>query len=859
MRKVPHSLREFAVLVTVVMAVVGCSGAGSSGCSAMTPLPSRFTGAKTDNALNIRLSPQGINYLNTNWRALIEMFAPGAVLNLPIACSKQNFSVIGDVWVADQGDAAGAGRLDGKCEARDRPANVAVRVTGFQIVPGANNTLNASVTLDLSTGKIFLFNPHALCDLKCSVDFASTRAAPGVNTVSATVAFSIDTKWDKLLAFNVTTINGTQVCGASGAPAKPQCFDPSDLRLDSEGGPCSVACDAADFDVVKNFVLGLVSPMLQDKIKEVVGNQQCEQCGAGKPACPSMPGATSTCNASTSTCMDGAKCVPRFLGVEGRIGLGGLLGNFGVAADSSLDLSVAAGSSVRVDTGINLGTRAGVQPVKVANCVAPQAAPPMTMVNAPNFDAEATPGSGYHVGIGLASPFLNQTLHQVQQSGGLCLQMSSATVGLLTTGLFKTFLPSLGKLATRDGKDAPMLIALRPVKPPTVAIGKGSFNPTTKKPEEPLLTLGLTELTVDVYAMLDDRFARIFTLSADVSLPLSLIFNGCSSVQPAIGDLKMAITNVKTSNSEMLAEDPKVLADLIPAVIGLAEPALATALKPFALPPVGNFKLKVNEVKGIGQVTGSGVYNHVGLYASLLPMNAACATAAPQVTAALKRTQVPEASRMVATGRGLPVPSAVLDVRALGLSGTPEFAWRVDEGTWSTFFPAPGDELEVSHPAFLLQGRHVIEVRARMAEDAHGISEPVKVGFLVDWQAPEVFLEADRATDRVVVRASDVVTSGERLEFAYRVGEGGFGAFGPAREIALGAIEAQGGVTVQVRDEAGNVGEKSLRFASQSLRDPSADLDAQGAQPQGAGCSVAAGPAVLLGALALVLRRRRAR
>jgi len=309
---------------------------------------------------------------------------------------------------------------------------------------------------------------------------------------------------------------------------------------------------------------------------------------------------------------------------------------------------------------------------------------------------------------------------------------------VLNTGLFKTFLPSLGNLATVDGKDAPMMIVMRPASAPTVAIGKGTFDPVTKKPIDPLITLSMPNVSIDFYAMLSDRYARLFTLTADIALPLSLIFEGCDSVTPAIGDLKMLITNIHTANSEILAEDPMVLTDLIPAVIGLAEPAVTSALKPFALPALGSFKLKVNEVKGLGAISGTANYNHLGIYATLLPLNGQCATGAPLTTVALKRSVIPDAKLMVATGKGLPWPQAVLDVHALGQNGTPEFAYRVDHGTWTTFLAAPNDELLVEHPAFLFQGLHHIEVRSRMAEDPHGISNPASVGFMVDWDPPSV-------------------------------------------------------------------------------------------------------------------------
>jgi hypothetical protein len=862
---------EFVGVTLGLSLALSCSGAGGA-CGGLGMLPTgRYVGPKTDNAINLRLSPAGINYLNSNWQELVKMFAPTGTLTVPIACMKQNVPVLGDVTIADQGSATGSGKLDGDCTAADLPANVMVTITGFLLTPKAPDVLEGSVSISLDTGKIYARTETGnsaaclfLSKPECSVRYNTAATTPATNKVTASIKFAIDTKWDKWLSFEVLTpLRGTAVCGASGAPAKPECLDPADIDISGENTCGDILCGAADWAPLKNLLLGLISPVLQTQITKAVAAQSCEQCGTGKPACPQFPpGAASACEAASSTCKDTAtsKCVPRFLGVEGRMALGGLLGNFGVPADSMLDLSVAAGSSVSVDQGVNIGTRAGLSAVTVAPCVPPQAAPPMVAIPAPNLDMGADPTKGaYHAGVAISSQFLNLSFHQAHQSGALCIQMNSSTVGLLNSGLFKTFLPSLGKLATRDGKDAPMMIVLRPDKAPVVDIGLGTFDPVTKKPIEPLLLVKLPDVTVDFYAMIDERFARLFSLTADISLPISLIFNGCSSVTPAIGDLKMLIANIRTSNSEMLAEDPKVLADLIPAVIGLAEPAVASALKPFALPALGQFKLKVNEVKGIGNVSGTKLYNHLALYAEMKPLLAACAVSSPKTTASLKRSEIPGAEQMRATGKGLPIPRAVLDVHALGKTGTPEFAYRVGDGTWSTFFPAFNDELVVEHPVFLIQGLHTIEVRSRVAEDGHGISEAVRVGFMVDWEPPEVKLTADREHDLLTLSARDVISPVEKLEYAFQLGSGEFSEYGPARDIGLSAIESKGGVTVRVRDQVGNVGEAKWRALSSSIRPEEEITSAVPGGSQASGCSTALADVSLwsMGLLAIAALRRR--
>ncbi len=861
---------RFFTLVVAAAIAAGCSGSGT-GCTTLTPLPGRYVGAKNDNAVNVRLSANGINYLNANWRTLIGLFAPGASLSITIPCAPIS-TPVGDVAIADTGSAfcndSSCGRLDGQCTSADVGSTVTATITGFALVPHPPDSLDATLQLQINTSDIPLASKSsnfALCiglsRFECAVRFNTASTGPSDNRLKATVKFTIDNTWDKLLGFQVTALKGIDVCGASGAPPAPDCLQPGDISLNGQNTCGTVYCGLADLDIVKTALLQLVASPLQTQITALVAGQSCESCGsAGQLSCPTAAnGTTSSCVAGRCVGPNGA-CVPRFLGTEGRLNLASLLGSFGAPADAQLDLSVAAGSSVLFDQGLSLGTRVGLKPVTVAGCVVPVDPPPMEPLTAPDFDREATPGSGYHVGLGLSANFLNAAFWAAQQSGALCLQLTSQSTTLISTGLFKTFLPSLGKLATRDGKDAPMLIALRPARPPTVSIGQGTYDPVTKKPIKPLLTVIWPDLNIDFYAQFDDRQARLFTLTADLQLPLSLIFEGCDTVTPALGDFKMLISNVRHSNSEMLAEDPQVLGDLLPAVVGLAEPAVAKALTGFALPSLGSFKLKVNETKGLSAIAGTEAYNHLGLYATLLPTNAMCATASPKFAATLKGQHLPQAKSMRLDGRhALPIPEAVFEVHALGKSGTAEFSTRVDHGLWTEFATVQGDTLTVAHPRFLIQGQHTIELRTRVSEDPHGVSPPTTVGFMVDWDAPELSLTADSAHDRLIVEAHDVISPSERLRFAYRVGTGALSEFGPAREISLSAIEQQGGVTVQVQDELGNLAEAVYRVPTISEH-PDTPTGATPSSDQGnaaAGCSTTAGGELLvLAALALARRRK---
>ncbi len=859
--------RHAGFMFVALLVGLGCSGTGSS-CGGLTPYPAgtRYMGPKNDNAVNIRVSPQGIIYLNTNWRTLIEAFAPGQLLQVPVACTVQNVAVLGDVVIADQGSGTPvSGRQNGSCTSADAPANVQVQVQGFSLVPRSPDTLEATVTVRINTGAIYFATVDeslAICSffsgVKGNVSFDSARNSPNTtNRMRAQIKFSIDQRFDKLLAFEVTSIDGTEICGASGAPGQPDCIDPGDLDIDGDNNCGSVWLTAANWGPIKNTVLRLISGPLQDQIKKAVGGQSCAACQTAADCPPRTDGNSAAVTCTDNVCMSGGKCAPRFLGIEGKLSLASLLGSFGAPPDAELELSLAAGATAQVNTGLNFGTRVGIKPAMVSSCVPPQAEPPMTAVNFPDFDGEATPGSGYHVGLGISSNFLNNAFWAAQQGGALCLNLSTENVGLINSGLFSTFLPSLGKLVTRDGKDAPMMVVLRPARPPTVVIGEGSYDPVTKKPIKPLLLLTMADLSIDFYAMLDDRQVRLFTLTADISLPLSLIFEGCDKVTPALGDVRMLIANIRTGNSELLAEDPQVLADLVPAVIGLAEPALASGLSGFSLPTLGEFKLKVNEAKGVGRIAGTDAFNHLGIYATLMGVNDSCAVSAPRLSASMKRVVMPAAADMKLTGaQALPWPQAVLAVDAAGKPGTPEYSFKIDNGLWTDFAPVQNNELLVTHSRLLMQGPHVIHVRVRTSEDPRGVSGPQTVPFLVDWDAPRVFLTPDAANDRLVVVARDAVSE-ERLEFAYQVGASAQSAFGAAREISLSAVEAQGGVTVFARDEYGHVGQSTWKGTQIALRpDAVADVAPTADIAAPTGCSTGGAGLFLLGLVGLLRRRK---
>lgn len=846
--------------------LVGC-GTSCEGCGSLEPFPDggRFVGEKMDNAMNVRITDAGFGVLNSNWQVVLGQVAPGQQLVVPLPCTLQSFSLLGNVAIADEGSmgctAESCGQLDGRCDAQDVPRQIPVTFSSLRLDPKSPDEVEVTVNATVATGKIMVdtvSRNHLLCafqnPMKCGVDFDTRRADVTYNELRLALQFAIDTRWDRLMRLTVTTVGGSQVCGSAGALPKPACLDPADLVISSEAACTGLGspCDAVDWEPVKAFVLGFVVNQIKKTLQETLDEQTCQTCGTGLPPCPQLPGASSTCSGGLCVDTTTQKCVPAIFGADGRLPVGTLMSAAGVPTGSALDLSLALGGSASADTGLNLGLRGGARALFVPSCVKPLPAPPLQSLAPPLFDADA-PGL-YAAGVSVSRQFMDHLFHHAHQSGAMCLTVSSATFAQLDSGLFRPVLPSLGKLVG-SGVEVPMQVVLRPQEPPTVHVGRGTYDPVTNKPVDPLLRVDAKNLEVDFYALLDDRFVRLFTLTADVSLPMSLVIQGCSSLSPVLGDLRGAVTRVTAINSEILAEDLTVLESLVPTFIALAEPQLSTQLTRFDIPPFGVFKLKLLEARGVGNVPGTQSYEHLGLYAHLLRTSAACAVSGLSVRAQLARSVIPP------LGASPPSvwPSAFLRVSTEGRPGTAEYSVRINRGLWSELYrPNAQGELEVTHPAFLLQGRHHIEVRARVAEEPHGLSAPVEVGFTVDQEAPALSLREDRLNDRLVVEASDRLTSEAALQFAYRLAdEQTWSDFGPARLIALSAVEARGGVLVRVRDEAGHVSEATWRTPTVARRPEENEVLPAPAQ----GCAAAPGElaatcVVLLAAVRLASRRK---
>ncbi len=701
-------IRRSWVFAWCCAALWACAGPSGCACGGFTPLPQgSFTGTKMNTAGSARLSAQGFSALNANASTILDTFAPGGQLVVPVPCSTQDVALgplsLTKLAVADTGDlycaAESCGRMDGICDARDVGHTVTLNFTGLTFAPKSPDVLEAKVTATVQTGRLPISstnNSFLLClsnaRAKFTVDLDTARAPPASTELAIDIKFAIDTKWDQLLSLEVSNIGNTQACSGSTVP--PNCIDPNDMEILNEG--CS-ALNIASLSAVKSLLINQLTASLKTQITKALSEANCAPCGP-MGQCPTVGTATSTCEIDAGVCRDTMtdKCVPALIGLEGRLEVGQALGALGAPVDSAIELSLGAGgSAAATTTGLTVGLRGGAKEIAVASCVAPLTRPAPMMLPLPDFDLDAP--APFDVGLSVSGQMISEILFRAQQSGALCLELGTDTVSALESGLLSTLLPSLGLLT--DGKNVPLRVVIRPVHPPTAVVGEGTVD-ADGKPLAPLLRLDWRGLEIDVYALLDDRLARLFTVSADLSLPLGLTLDGCSGVTPVVGSLMGAVTNVSVKNSETLAEPLTVLQNLVPSLLTLAEPSLAQGLTAFTIPAFSGFQLKLLGARGLGHVTGTTTYNHVGLYAQLLSGGQMCKAKAKQLSSELVRSAVKSQ-----------------DAASLEAMVGRRYSWRVDGGLWSTWQePNSMGRLELQHPRLLLGGDHVIEVRTEAGE-----------------------------------------------------------------------------------------------------------------------------------------------
>ncbi|MCC6748450.1 MAG: hypothetical protein IT371_12375 [Deltaproteobacteria bacterium] len=762
--------------IAVLATAAACGSSGCQGCSTQ-PIPGGFPhAARFDNAMQVRVTPTALRFVESNFNTLLTKLVPGGL----------SFDIPPTGCTSDDQKLCCGGA---KCTAT-------ATLDKVSLTPSAPHNLDLAIQARIKTNKI-QYEKKVLTWFTCDVTLDSAKSDPPAVTLAANVQFS--TQFMDGYKLNIT-------------------------RTSSE---------------IRDFQCGDI---------EITGAWYCT---VADWLCPLFRGSIETqLKGTIEKAVDGLLSgLPK--GQEGRVDLASFLARFSPATSGQLDFLLwGGGYSEAEQGGLSLGVLGGFRAPTHNPCVprcegpgAKCAAPPKpTIPRSTTFRGNVRPdGKDFDVGIGVHQQSLIQAAYAVFDSGTLCLDVGTKSVEQLTSDLFGLLVPSLAALTA--GKSVPMVLAVRPRQPPTVSLGKGTSHkdPTGKTViDDPLLTITAKEFGLDIYALLEDRPVRIFTVLGDLTVPVLLTVDANGALQPVLGDLTKAFTNIQIENSELVSESPGQLAKLFPTVVSLAANFLASGFDPIKLPEVQGISLLLDE----GSITSTDAQQVLSIFGklSLLKVVTGGTTAsapAPRLETevALEEVLLPETRAFsVAERRGTDrPPTAILRLgarRPAGAEGPVEWTYRVDGGFFRPFVQS--SRLEVEDPAFWLQGRHRVEVVARLVGRPFTADlTPVAVELQIDTVAPKVALE--RTATGVRASGRDEVSPAAALEYSFRVGGGTFSPFGAraSLEVAPGTP-----VEVRVRDRAGNVSQAAapLGLVDHPAVAPGTSPEA----PSSGGCAVGA-------------------
>ncbi|MBI1944055.1 MAG: hypothetical protein HYS27_00075 [Deltaproteobacteria bacterium] len=457
-------------------------------------------------------------------------------------------------------------------------------------------------------------------------------------------------------------------------------------------------------------------------------------------------------------------------------------------------------------------------------------------------------GAVYHLGASLAEDAVNQLLFGVYNSGALCLELSTDSVHQLTGGAFPVSAGLVdvltgGKLRQYAAPDAPVIIALNPSQPPIITYGAGTDT-------EGHLIIDWPKVEVSFYVLMNERFARVFAVEADIDLQMT-VFNepGTSTLHIGIIDGPNIGGFVETYN-ELL---PGVaFTEVLEGLIGtLFDAALGDGLAfDFDVGPMLSDALGAPiyvQMLGIETIpVGDPEFLNVYLQLTNTEPNPMFAHTPP--VRVLEREPL-----------DLPTPEARAraltdELRLQGVDPDLEYLAQIDFGAWRGPFKPDGDELIVRDPKLRLVGHHKVTLRARDPRDINSL-DPVGTvtAVWIDPEAPRVSL-AVKGTD-VVADGTDAVVRAADLSWQWQLDDGEWSAPSSLTRRPVDDLDARR-VAVRAVDLAGNVSHPAaLDLTTERRR-----LDAEAGGGPSFGCAQA-GDAAWLGALALAVfgavRRRR--
>jgi hypothetical protein len=772
------SVGRLAIVAWAIALASACGGGQS--CACLKPIPGGFNTAKRiPNSIQARVSPDGIGFLQQNIGALIGSLIPGG-LNFPIppTCSG-----------ATQICCVDGGMTDPMCRAD-------AMVTGAQLTPSPPGALAFTIRAILKTASASgpTMPVHATfigITVDCDVAIDTTTTGARDLALGGRLNMTIDPRT------GTTRMAVTDVTVAD--------LDDGDINL-SGGALCTIA------NLIKPLFIGTLTGELTGKVGGTINEQLCAKC-------PGMASLADECGTFATECVMGVCMQPaasgmgtecsQKLGMEGRLDLGAALASFAPGLVANADVyAVAGGYAESTNGGLNLGLLGGAEPAPAEGnpCVPnlpPPALPPM-LAQSPTFSGSARAPVAHHLGIGIHKDYLNRFGWGIWKGGALCLNIGGASIAQLNSETFSLLAPSLADLV--GDWPVPLYMQMRPQKQPRIELGMNQIMHDAmgmRTIQDAMLNVHLDDLQIEFSALVQDRYVRMFTVTANLTLPVALDVDSARRIVPVLGDVRNAVSNVRVTNSEQLEEDPTAIADTFPALLSIALPLITGGLKPIELPAIMGINLDIPA----GGITSTDNKTFMAIFTNLQPAMPIVQPVETDVRLVSLRVPASESWAAGLKDR-TQAPAARIAVGARDASGAlaaGQFEWqyRINEGLWSPFQDAT--TLEIADAALLWQARHTVEVRARRVDErgapigASLSKQPAAVSFLIDTRAPRLRVESDGS-----LAAQDGVSATAELRWAFQLADGTFTSWTLGTDATASRAPA-GAVAAHVADEAGNV------------------------------------------------------
>ncbi len=798
----------------------GCAGSCSS-CSScgVTPLPGGFENAKRiDNAASVRITESGFDFLEDNLGSLAGSLlgddtGGGGVISFEVPSSSQNLLPTVDIDVCPGGPDANANPPKCLFEADLTRANLNISSSAPHHIVVSGTIAARLQHLPVRVTALFIpstpsirLNSGASCNDAQRGNFAN---------IPIDVRVSISTEKDP-----------EHAARRGYSRVSIEQFSLNQDALSDSIAACGGGLTGPIINALKGFLMPqLVGPLIGN-LTSTLDEQLCMSAD---------PASGVTCPTGTTADGDGicrftnGDCVGTALGIDGNIDLSGMLASLSPGTEGGLDFMLSVGGEGTRDDGsgmlwgdlnpvaggATLGMMGGAEPRPLTTCVpiVPSALP--TGIPIPDELTSNTisgwTGDGPHLGIALSERFINHALAGAYNSGALCLGIGGETLGgMLTSDTLGLLIPSLKELA-RQQRTAPLAIVLRPQAPPLATVGNGS-----SLADDPVLRIGLPNLEIDFYLWSNDRFIRAFSAQFDLDVPVNLEVDENSALVPVLEDIGVA--NPRLSNAPLIREDKdaaaQTLASLLASQIG---GALGGAIDPIdlndSLSDLG-LSLKIPPtVEGVGSPglrrLQKGSDGFLGIFAALAPAGAPYVHFS-ETEARVSSKQVDPAGLTLATANLDNIPRVIIDAKSSLDRGEQaiEYQYRLNQGYWRPW--QQNSRLKVQDPSLRLQGRHQVEVRSRVVGEPTTVDRtPPVIEVLVDKSAPEVALKETDA-GRVTISVYDVVSPASALEVRWQLDDGAFSAWTVAEGLEFIEVGQDARrLTVEVRDEEGNIGSQS--------------------------------------------------